>query len=81
MTPMTEARRRHIHGPIRPLDYPGRRTYRAYREVRAEEARLAREAGEEPQPGMLNGTAYALCALLCLGVWLGGLYLIFGGSL
>ncbi|GGN49549.1 hypothetical protein GCM10011349_20300 [Novosphingobium indicum] len=40
------------------------------REMRCEEAQLAREAGEDPQPGPGNGTAYAILGLLTLAVWL-----------
>lgn len=69
-----------VHGPVRPLDYPGRRIMRTISAMRAEEARLARQAEERAEPGMLKGTAYALCTLLCLGAWMGGIYLIFGGS-
>lgn len=54
-TPMGELRRQHVFGKIKAMA--------------DEEAQLAREAGEKPQPGLGNGTAYAILGLLTLAVW------------
>lgn len=63
-----------VHPPLertrRPLDYPGRRIMRTISAMRAEEARLARQAGERAEHPTSLGIVFLLLMLgaLVLGL-------------
>ncbi|KQM18406.1 hypothetical protein [Novosphingobium sp. Leaf2] len=66
---MTEARRQHVFGALRPMDPPV--TLRGkYAAMRAEEARLAAEDGDASEPHPLFGVIIAagLFGVLIIGV-------------
>ncbi|WP_103727616.1 hypothetical protein [Novosphingobium sp. HII-3] len=54
------------YGPIVPMTYKAPRVFRLYRKMQAEEARLARAAGEKPQPPARVGIAFVAALLVVL---------------